>query len=125
MSPKTNDEVKDALIVLVSPWLPDATVEEFDVQERCGCYSEWTQEPPSFNVTFRATHDDEVKLSKIVSAIEPLVTRWAKDTYDFTGGQCCQGEDYEDGDEVEPHVWVRVIPIKPKVAKAEAHADPR
>jgi len=100
----------EALCALVKPWLPDATVETLNVQECCGCYSEWSQEPPVYEVTFRATHNNEQALSKLVSAIEPLVMRFATARHLFTGCPSCCGEDGNTND-VWPSLWVRVIPI--------------
>jgi len=106
------------LCALVAPWLPDAEVETLYVQESCCCYSEWTQDPPYFRLTFRATHYSEEKLSHLIAALEPIILQWAMSHYTFSGGTCCQGDDYKDGDRVEPSMDVRVIPRKPMKVNA-------
>jgi hypothetical protein len=106
----TDEEAKAQLCALVSPWLSEVSVISLEIQTSCQCYSEWTTDDPHFWVQFRARHDDEKALSKIVSALEPLVKQWALANYSFSGCSCCQGEDAVDGD-AEPSVWVRVTRI--------------
>lgn len=114
------DEEKAALIALVAPWLPDATVDTLYIEERCGCYSEWTQEHPRYEVTFKAkrpTGETDRKLSDVVRAIEGLVTRFAHVNHNFSGCSGCCGED---GDLDNPPIscWVRIIPMRDAVDPA-------
>ncbi len=90
---------------LVAPWLPNAKVTTFDIQESCGCYSEFTQEPPRLEVTLTAPrHDDDSDkaLGLIVRAIEPMVKAWGISAFSFVGCDACEGTD-------NPSMWVRVI----------------
>lgn len=94
---------KAIIVAMVAPWLPGASVEEFDLEEECGCYSEWTQESPHLYVTLKAPRpagESEIALSKIVTIVEKVVERWAR-TYDWRGCSCCDGV---------PSIWARVIP---------------
>jgi hypothetical protein len=111
----TEQEEKDALSVLVAPWLPDAVVDTLSIEERCGCYSEWTTEPPRYEVTFRAprpTDETDRKLSNVVRVLEGIVLRFAVAQHQFTGCSCCCGED-GDTTNARPSLWVRVIQERP------------
>lgn len=111
----TLDEEKAALCQLVASRLPGATVDELWIEESCGCYSEWTQEPPRYCVTFKAPWKrDEDALAKLVTKLEKAVRKFAHANHAFSGGSCCQGDDYVDGDVAEPTLFVRVIPVKPE-----------
>lgn len=103
------DTDRDELITLIAPWLPDAAVDTLEMQTTCGCYSEFTQDPCYFNVTFRAPRPDDetnTKLSKLVSVLESVIQPWADRKYDWCGcGSCCD----EDKTDTTPNVSVRVI----------------
>lgn len=117
----TKDEEQDALSVLVAPWLPNATVESLNMEERCGCYSEWTQEPPRYEVTFRAPRPEaetDRDLSNIVRVLEGIVMRFAQQEHAFSGcSSCCEDGDT---DNVRPSLWVRVIRARPLAMSADA-----
>jgi hypothetical protein len=92
------------MAALVAPWLPDARVEDLDIQLDCNCYSEWTQEPPRFYITFEAPWSkSEKELSKVVAVLDSLIRGWVISKYTFTGCSNCGGE---------PSLWVRVIPLR-------------
>ena len=83
------------VVALVAPWLPDATVTEFDIQESCGCYSEWTQEPPYLHITLAAPrpgNDSDEALGKVIGLLEKIVEPWAERTFSFSGCESCAGE---------------------------------
>lgn len=109
----TTDEEAAALVALVSPWLPDATVDSLYLDESCGCYSEWTQEAPRYEVTFKAprpSDESDRKLFDVVRVLEGPVMQFALAHHSFTGCSCC----CEDGDteNVRPSLYVRIIPQK-------------
>lgn len=104
------DTMKDeekALGLLVSPWLPNATVTDLEIAEECGCYSEWTQDPCRYCVTFTApwAGTDE-ELSRLVAILEPFVEAFSETHHTFQEARsCCEGCITR---------WVRVIPIRSK-----------
>ena len=107
-----------ALIDLVAPWLPNATIDTLNVQEQCGCYSEWTTEPPVYELTLRAprpTEETDRALSNLVRVLEPMVLQFAQAHHSFTGCESCQGQDGDTSD-VMPSCYVRIIPVKSSVA---------
>lgn len=48
------EDVCDHALLLTKRWLPDCELEDIDYNQDCGCYSEWTTEPPRLSLTFRA-----------------------------------------------------------------------
>ena len=116
----TEQEEKDALVALVAPWLPNASIDSFSVEESCGCYSEWTTESPTYNVTFSAPRpagESDRQLSDIVRVLEGVVMRFAEENHTFTGCRCCCGDpDTDEGfdENTRPSLWVRIIPVRAK-----------
>lgn len=107
-------EKAEEVEALVAPWLPDAKVTIFDIQESCCCYSEYTQEPPHLEVTFSAPRpddDSDKALGKIINVVEKMVMAWAKSTFSFRGCECCEGTD-------NLSMWVRVIRSRSSVGLA-------
>lgn len=114
----TDQEERDALVALVTPWLPDATVDTLTIETSCGCYSEWTQEYCCYEVTFKAPRpvgETDRKLSDIVRVLEGPVTQFARQHHQFSGGSCCCGED-GDFDNPPVSIWVRIIPERRRTA---------
>lgn len=116
----SEDEEKAALAALVAPWLPDAAVDSLSVEESCGCYSEWTTEPPQYHVTFKAPRpegESDRTLSDVVRVLEGPVMQFAQAHHRFTGCSCCCGDGEGgdcDTDNVRPYLWVRIIPMREK-----------
>ena len=94
-----------ALELLVAPWLPGAKVDTFKVKDSCGCYSEYTTEPCSVDLHFKAPWTgSERDLSILVGILEDSVIRpFMEARYDFNGCSCCDNR---------VSYWVRVIPTK-------------
>jgi hypothetical protein len=111
----TDQEAKELLVLMVAPWLPHAEIAELEIQEECGCYSEWTQEPPFFHVTFsapRAETESDRDVSRLVSVVESVIGPWAQRAYTWKGCESC-GEPGKPRD--YPGFYVRIIPIRKRV----------
>ena len=127
----TEQEEKDALVELVAPWLPHATVDTLVIEPSCGCYSEWTQEPPRYEVTFsvpRPANETDRKLSSVVSVLEGVVMVFALVNHEFTGcSSCCgDGESNDfDASNVRPSLWVRIIPVRASAQAGKPEAEPQ
>lgn len=104
----TLDDEKKGLVLLVAPWLPGAVVETLDIQESCSCYSEFTQDPCNYFVTFKAPwvgSDDELGLL-IRSVLDSLVETFSEQHHTFQEERsCCEGRISR---------YVRVIPLRSK-----------
>lgn len=110
------EEKAAEVVALVAPWLPDAVVTEFDIQESCGCYSEYTQEPAYLHITLTAPRpedDSDQALGGVVGALETIVQPWAARSFAFSGCSSCADGEPEDGCFT---FWLRVIRA---IAKAE------
>lgn len=98
-----------AILTLLMPWLPGATVDELRFSDSCGCYSEYTQEPCFLDVTLKAPRpvdESTAALGKQVSVWEGILSAWAQRSLQWTGCECCEG----DGHVLQ--VNLRVIPVK-------------
>jgi hypothetical protein len=107
----TKREEMDALCAIVAPWLPGATIADtfdFELQDECGCYSEYTQEPCGYSVLFTAPWDkSDDELARLITVIEPTIEAFAMRQHTFSGCGCCD----EDGSG-RPNFYIRVSPVR-------------
>ncbi len=114
----TDEEAKEVLVAMVAPWLPNAEIEMLNISTDCGCYSEWTQEPPRFELVLRAPRpagESDRALSRVVSIVESVIGPWAQRAWTWNGCESC-GEEGKPRD--YPSFYVRLIPIPDGAAGA-------
>lgn len=90
---------------------PSLIINDFRVQEDCGCYSEYTTDPPSLYVSASAIIKDETSPDAISlrDKLSERLKRWAKEVFHFTGCTCCCPNDNceEDHDHSDAaSIWI-------------------
>src|SRR5690349_11195068 len=88
-------------------------VTEYEFEDTCSCYSEWTTEACSFRVWVKGTFDesDRDKAWKKRRELEGAVEAWVHGNLSWSGCSNCSGEDYGDGDD-NIHIIVHLYPRK-------------